>query len=194
MSMETAVTLAHAMGRTLVMPPVQGMYLLHEGENNQKRRFTFTDFFHFDSVATEHAGVHVITMEEFLEKEVMTGKMLDKTTGQPTFPPLNNRTQWDNVPFDETLQLNKWFRTFANNPIWSSQKCMVGIPARPGPEGPARLRNVISNVTSRNAEERERKYTGTPVDVDAEPVLRLDELLVNRQNLCSTTRSFRMKR
>ena len=30
MSMETAVTLAHATGRTLVMPPEQGMYLLHK--------------------------------------------------------------------------------------------------------------------------------------------------------------------
>jgi hypothetical protein len=30
MSMETAVTMALAMGRTLVMPPEQGMYLLWE--------------------------------------------------------------------------------------------------------------------------------------------------------------------
>ena len=30
MSMETAVTLAHATGRTLVLPPEQGMYLLHK--------------------------------------------------------------------------------------------------------------------------------------------------------------------
>ena len=30
MSMETAVTMALAMGRTLVMPPEQGMYLLME--------------------------------------------------------------------------------------------------------------------------------------------------------------------
>ena len=101
MSMETAVTLAHAMGRTLVMPPQQGMYLLEDGKGDQKRRFTFSDFFHFDSVAIEHAGVEVITMEEFLECEAMTGHMRENVNGSVTFPPLNNRTKWDNSPLHE---------------------------------------------------------------------------------------------
>jgi hypothetical protein len=184
MSMETAVTLAHAMGRTLVMPPEQGMYLLGDGQGGQKRRFTFSDFFHFDSVATEHVGVEVISMEEFLQKEVMTGTMKEKTNGTTTFPPLNNRTNWNNVPYEETQVLNAWFRTFATTPLWSTDRCMVGLPKKPGPEGPERLRKMAEQLRGRMYDARRAKYLGKPVAFDAAPVDRLDEALVNRQDLC----------
>jgi hypothetical protein len=130
--METAVTLAHATGRILVMPPEQGMYLLHKGDKEQKNRFTFSDFFHFDSVAAEHAGVEVITMEEFLKREIMTGKVRDKVSGRATFPP-GNRTNWDGAERHEAKILDRWMRTIGENPIWSFDACLVGLPAKPGP-------------------------------------------------------------
>jgi GDP-fucose protein O-fucosyltransferase len=184
MSMETAVTLAHAMGRILVMPPEQGMYLLGDVKGNQKRHFTFSDFFHFDAVATEHAGIEVISTEEFLNREVMTGKMKEKQTGKTTYPPLNNRTKWDNVPHAEIEMLNSWFRTFSETPIWKTDVCMVGLPKNPGPEGPQRLLQMMEKLKGRYFEERSSKYLGKPVPFDADPIERLDESLVNRQEIC----------
>lgn len=43
MSMETVLGMAHAMGRTLVLPPEQRMYLLNG--NEQRREFSFQDFY-----------------------------------------------------------------------------------------------------------------------------------------------------
>ena len=59
MGFETVVTLAHAMGRTLVLPPEKKMYLLQKGRNKhtgaeQKTQFGFNDFFHMESLAMEH--------------------------------------------------------------------------------------------------------------------------------------------
>jgi hypothetical protein len=92
MSMETAVAMAHAMGRILVLPPSQRIYLLWNDQRKEKKKqFTFKDFYHFDSIASEHAAVEVIHMEEFLKREAMTGHLRDKNTRQVTFPP-NNET------------------------------------------------------------------------------------------------------
>jgi hypothetical protein len=181
MSMETAVTLAHATGRTLVMPPEQGMYLLHKGEKKQKNRFSFSDFFHFDSVAAEHAGVEVISMEEFLKREVMTGNAVDKSTGKVTFPP-NNRTNWDGADRYEAKALDKWMRTFTDNPIWSFDDCLVGLPRNPGSTN--HLLEMGKQVIQTSFERRRKKFTGNPVPVDASPLQRLSEMFGNRRNVC----------
>jgi len=52
--METVIVMAHAMGRTLVLPPEKRMYLIGKGDNRQKFKFTFNDFFHLDSIHAEH--------------------------------------------------------------------------------------------------------------------------------------------
>lgn len=43
MAMETVLAMAHAMGRTLVLPPEQRIYLLHG--NSKQREFDFQDFY-----------------------------------------------------------------------------------------------------------------------------------------------------
>ena len=179
--------MAHATGRILVMPPEQGMYLLHKGEG-QKNRFSFTDFFHFQSMAVEHAGIEIISFEEFLNREVMDGQMIDKQ-GSVTFPP-NNRTDWNGSGRDEVKALDMWVRTFATNPIWSFDECMVGFPAEPGFEGPNRLRAWASNVTSTDQVTRLNEYTGNPVPVDGDPQDRLRENLAHRKRLCIYNEEF----
>ena len=42
----------------------------------------------------EHSGIDIITMEEYLNREAMTGKLRHKKTGKVMFPP-NNRTDWN---------------------------------------------------------------------------------------------------
>ena len=51
MAMETALVMSHAMGRTLVLPPEQKMYLLQNGDKAQKKHFGFNDFFHLDAIS-----------------------------------------------------------------------------------------------------------------------------------------------
>ncbi len=63
MSMETAVAMAYIMGRTLVLPPAQGMYLLnkvgsvrHNGEKVKERTqwiLLFLSFYMIGSKGTE---------------------------------------------------------------------------------------------------------------------------------------------
>ena len=42
MAMETALVMSHAMGRTLVLPPEQGMYLISANHDGQKSQFSFS--------------------------------------------------------------------------------------------------------------------------------------------------------
>ena len=76
MAFETVVVLAHAMGRTLVLPPSQRFYLLNKGnvESSKKREeFGFEDFFPFQpdtlDVVSQQMGIEIITMNEFIRRE-----------------------------------------------------------------------------------------------------------------------------
>ena len=94
MSMESVLAMAVAMGRTLVLPPKQGMYLLDKDEHQKDNQFSFNDFYHLESIANEHGGLNVITMEQFLQEQAMTGKLKDSATGKVLLPP-GNKTDWD---------------------------------------------------------------------------------------------------
>ena len=78
MSLETAVAMAHATGRTLVLPPPQRIYLLNKEGSHADNVFDFDDFFHFNSIAREHPGINIISFEEFLNREAMTGMAIIK--------------------------------------------------------------------------------------------------------------------
>jgi len=88
MGMEVFVVLAHAMGRTLVLPPQQNLYLLykkHKGDGDMKAHSEsgFEDFYDF-TLLRSHEGLHVMSMPEFLEKEALVGGLNDK------YPPGNS--------------------------------------------------------------------------------------------------------
>lgn len=188
MSMETAVAMALAMGRTLVMPPEQGMYLLHKNDKNQKNRFTFTDFFHFESVANEHPGLEIISFEEFLNREVMTGKIRDKKTGQPVFPP-GNRTNWDGVARQDAKQLDAFSRKLGFASPWNFDECMAGFAAKPNDaSAEKRMDQLAISVTSIPGDKRMHKmFINNPVPVDAAPIDRLMENLGHRNRMCVYT-------
>ena len=78
MAMETVLALGLAMGRTIVMPPSKKMYLLGHGDNHQRNHFSFADFFPIYEIAQEHVGMQVMSMQEYLEKEGMNGKLINK--------------------------------------------------------------------------------------------------------------------
>jgi len=133
-------------------------------------------------MAVEHAGVEIISFEEFLKREVMDGQMKDKE-GNVAFPPYN-RTNWNGVDKKEVNDLDKWVRTFATNPIWAFDECMAAFPAKVGDAGPNRMKNWLQEVKKTKFEKRKLEFFGHPVPVDARPIARLRENLAHRSELC----------
>jgi len=180
MAMETVLAMAHATGRTLVLPPEQQMYLLTKGSAKQKREFSFNDFFHMDSIAKEHPGLEIITMKEFLEREAMTGKLKDKTTGEISFPP-GNITDWDGDTRKQRTILAPWISKVAFEPVWNVGKCQAAFPASADPKDIQELRNLESSI---KAWPKFEKFVGKPTPVDGPVVDRMKENGAGRSSLC----------
>lgn len=92
MGVEALIVIAHAMGRTLVIPPQQHLYLL--GANHQDKHdkqahdeMGFEDFFDIDLLRS-HKGFHIMTMEKFLTTEAATGGL------KGILPPKNDTHLW----------------------------------------------------------------------------------------------------
>ena len=102
MSMETVLAMAHAMGRTLVLPPKQRMYLLHG--NSQQATFDFADFYPMEQIAEEQHGLQVLSMQEFLTI-ALRGTFQDATTGNTCLStPQSHRLEWSQRGRIETSQ------------------------------------------------------------------------------------------
>ncbi len=131
MQMELVLVFAYATGRTLVLPPDQPMYLLDAGKGHQKAH-SFIDFFPFDHI---NKRMKVITMEEFMEKEGITGHMTrynsdGKVTNEIMYPP-GNKTVFIGTVRDDRLSMWYYLRNVSACPAWKSMEEFVVIP--PGP-------------------------------------------------------------
>lgn len=49
-----------------------------------------------EQIGYEHEGLDIISMEDFLKAEALTGNLKNKTSGVKQFPP-DNRTNWDGM-------------------------------------------------------------------------------------------------
>lgn len=187
MSMETAVALAHAMGRTLVMPPEQKMYLLQQKDDKSKNTFSFSDFFHFESVAVEHPGVEVISTKEFLEREVVSGNIRHPTTGDVLRPPYN-KTDWNGIgtyhsPIFKALA--SFLSTVGVSSTWNYNECIATFPSRTGPGTSEHLEQMLKEILEEGDQQRrERSFDNNPTPVDAPAKERMKEILTHRQHLC----------
>ncbi len=137
-------------------------------------------------MATEHLGVNVISFDEFLKREAMTGNMRNRQTGQVSYPP-NNRTFWFGRA--DVKHVFAWMRTVSATPIWGYDDCVVAFPAQPGQEGDQFLQRMNDTLTSifmtdKSLQERIDGYVGNPTPVDAPPEQRLRELVSYRKHLC----------
>jgi GDP-fucose protein O-fucosyltransferase len=181
MAMETIVALAIAMGRTLVLPPAQGMYLLMKDKKKQATDFTFANFFPMMKMAQENSALEVITMEEFLLLEAMTGNLVDKNTGLPSFPP-DNRTDWDG---HDVKVLKEWLRnvTYIEH-FWKPGSCLAAFPATGNPKDVAHLKEWMQQLQSLMSKDDAFKFRGNPVPVDGPAKDRLHEALASRRELC----------
>jgi len=92
MGVECVIVMAHAMGRTLVVPPQQHLYLLgktHKDKEDAKAHdeMGFDDMFNIEYLR-KHKGMNIMSMKAFLEKEALTGGL------HGVFPPNNDTDIW----------------------------------------------------------------------------------------------------
>jgi GDP-fucose protein O-fucosyltransferase len=111
MGFESLVVAAHAMGRTLVMPPHDDIYLLsskfkEEEESSAKDEMGFLDFYDFHILKTQK-GFHMMKMSKFLKKEGLSGRL------KGVLPPDNNVNLWGRELWDYLSKVAdttpKWF-------------------------------------------------------------------------------------
>ncbi len=185
MAMETVIGLAVSMGRTLILPPEQRMYLLGKQDGKQRHQFSFMDFFPLQAVAQEHVGLDIMTMEEFLLQEAITGHLVNRTTGEVAFPPLN-RTKWDNLHNPKELKwLKEYLRDVTHNAIWRPTQCLAVFPASENPHDVDALQDMHQQLLASHSSKRHKSpELGHPVPVDAPTIDRLRDTFAHRPDLC----------
>jgi hypothetical protein len=178
MTVETMVVLALAMGRTLVIPP--------------RARWDYQDLFPLEAIAQESRdSLNMITMQEFLERQALTGQLLDQTTGQVEFPPEQNRTDWNGdlrFVWDGNV-LWPYLRRVSYTSRWERDECVVAIAKEPGPKGVQQLERYSHQLLADRMHElvRIESYSGRPTPVNATPTQRLREVLAQRKGICIYT-------
>jgi hypothetical protein len=127
MQMELVIIFAYATGRTLVLPPDQPMYLLNQGKGHQKAH-GFVDFFPFEYISKR---MSVISMDEFLKREAVSGHLTYINTTRVAFPP-GNKTSFEATIREERLSMWEYLRNVSACPKWQSMTEFVVIPDGPG--------------------------------------------------------------
>ena len=210
MAFETAVALAVSTGRILVLPPKMGFYLLTDEKQRKdaQAKFGFEDFYDLESIANEQRGLQIMSFEEFLQTEAMTGQLVHRQTGKPTFPP-QNRTKWDGASMNMLTFNSKkgtgmralwdWLREATLPVDWEPDQCIAGIPDRPGRAGVVDVVRAFEKVKKQDEKRREKipfknlkvwrnryySFDGNPPPVDASPDVRMSEILADRdEKLC----------
>jgi hypothetical protein len=178
MAMETVVVLAHAMGRTLVLPPAQGIYLMKK-DRRHNVDFTFADFFHLESLANEHTGLDIISMEEFLKREAMSGRLRHKETGDISFPP-GNRTNWNGIKDAEKNILKEYLRNVTHTPTWRPGSCLAAFPTSNDVNDIDDLYKMLESALKTDS----KSYFDNPTAVDSDSISRMKEQLAGRKDLC----------
>ena len=176
--METALVLAHSMGRTLVLPPPQRFYLLNKSDSPQKNTFDFGDFFHLDSIAVEHEGLNVITAEEFLHRYGKTGQLMNVQTNKPEL--------WDEKNHSPQ-SVKSYLQKIGVNPFWNPMECVAAFPASKGPEAISVIEqaynNIFKNTQGKSLPQLE-DFEDQPTPVDANIEARMREAMVDRTKIC----------
>ena len=182
MSMESALTVALAMGRILVIPPQQSMYLLTKG----KATFNFADFFPLQELAFEHAGFEIITTQQFLEETM--GKTKDTNSQEIVFPPDNKRTSWDGDTSGIKHKLGPWLRSVAVDPDWDPTKCIATFPKDRDPHNIDTIQTSMDEILAEDGDFASKlayeHFVNKPTPIDASTKDRLREFLAQRKKLC----------
>lgn len=127
-----------------------------------------------EKIAEEHVGLEVITMEEFLQREGVTGNLKDRITGEVAFPP-SNQTKWDGVGHDELKPLEQYLRQVAIIPSWDPEICMAAFPTTKDPKDVETLQEIYNEIIAEGGFPPFEDYIDKPTPVDAPAKDRLKE-------------------
>ena len=167
---ESVMIMAHAMGRTLVMPPRR--QLAHGLRDvNGRKVVSFSDFYDIAAINAKQKGLNIISMEQFLEREALNGNL----RGQ--YPP-ENQIKWDNQRLDP---LWDYIANVSKVFDWHPNDCLLAFP-RVGSDSQDLLKMMddILNETDGRTFPQPSEYQGRPTRVDAPAVERLREALGGR--------------
>jgi hypothetical protein len=136
-----------------------------------------------ESISNEHLNFDIITMQEYLEREAMTGNLKNAQTGQVSFPP-KNRTSWDGASGPEINKLNQWLRGTAKMVLWDPEACMAVFPKNNDPANIQELIKMKEQVDQSGGFPSFEAYVGKPFPVDSPTIDRMKENWAGRKDLC----------
>ena len=160
------------------------MYLLNKGGEEHKKLFTFNDFFHLDSIALEHEGMNIITMEDFLKRKGITGQLKDINTGKVLKPP-NDQTDWNGKHLRDLWTYLRNVGTYPEG--WDPMECFAAIPASKDAKAVDELQSMFDDIVKGKYgayPDPTKDFRDKPVPVDGEPVQRMREMLGGRKKIC----------
>ncbi len=133
MAMETVLAMAAATGRTIVLPPKKGMYLLQQDKRERENnKLGFGDFFHFGDIADQVTAVNFVTMEEFLRDVAGGGLPVvgddGEETGEVAMVP-GGRYDWGEVAKHDDL--NEFLRKVGYVKKMQPSKSFLVFPKDP---------------------------------------------------------------
>ena len=183
LSMETAVSIAIATGRILVLPPMQRLHMLNAKVDGEREKFSLSAFFPLEEMARATRALEVISFEEFLNTVVLTGQV-----GKDLFPP-ENITNWDvekqhGRAKDPRNRLWPWMRRIATVLSWKPASCIGVIPSQAGAEHVGKLRQELLTYIQ---EFNELEHGDIPSDWQNDANYdrqRFYEMFAHRSNLC----------
>lgn len=130
-----------------------------------------------DAIHDEHAGLDIITMEEFLNREVMTGNFRSTKSNEIVFPP-QNRTDWNGEP----EVIFQWLRQHSRSVVWNPSECLAVFPADSTDGAVEAMKGIFQKMLQDDP--KYEQYVGKPVPVDAPPLERLKENRAGRSKMC----------
>jgi hypothetical protein len=82
---------------------------------------SFGDFYDVEAIGAGQRGLNIITMEQFLEREAVTGQLQSRAGGDAILYPPDNRVQWDNQRLDP---LWRYIRNVTTTFQWNPKDCV----------------------------------------------------------------------
>ena len=169
----------------MVLPNEKRIHQIDEKgiSGDQRHVFGFQDFFHVHAMSTEHAGLNIITMEEFLEREALTGKLRNVDTGEVEFPP-HNITRFESGRDYNWLPLYKYLRSVGHTPEWYPNDCALAIPSSTDPESVLELNKTFHTIMNNGTQPELGDFINNPTPVNGSLADRMREMLADREELC----------
>lgn len=197
MGFETVIAMAIVMGRTLVLPPNQPLSVIWHGAgpkrnstDNQKNTYNFYDFYNLTRLTETYENLKIVTMDQYLEEQGLTGKLKSQITLLPLYPPANE-IHWEITKASrETPRIYSYLREVGFNPLtWKPNKCLATFPD-PNSESHDQpnietIMDDILNLKDGRPFPHPHHFYQRPTAVSAPPVERLRESLADRTQICN---------